>query len=107
MNGENDGEVGIRAKFGRHTNEMIKEYFEYSLGQKKYGDKRTSVIFTQQEKRSDKRLFYIFTRLEKMKEKIDSKTISLNICLTIKNEIIEKRIFSNLFGIIASINGQI
>ena len=32
MNGENDGEVGIRAKFGRHTNEMIKEYFEYSLG---------------------------------------------------------------------------
>ena len=34
MNGENDGEVGIRAKFGRHTNEMIKEYFEYSLGQK-------------------------------------------------------------------------
>ena len=34
MNGENDGEVGIRAKFGRHTNEMIKEYFEYSLSYK-------------------------------------------------------------------------
>ena len=73
MNGENDGEVGIRAKFGRHTNEMIKEYFEYSLGQKKDNDKKYFEYSIGQKNYMIKDYFVCsFDQITEMKEKIKS-----------------------------------
>ena len=73
MNGENDGEVGIRAKFGRHTNEMIKEYFEYSLGQKKDNDKKYFEYSFGQKNYMIKDYFVCsFDQITEMKEKIKS-----------------------------------